>query len=245
MKDRVPGHDHAAIGFALDAGASIVLPQVETVEQAKHIVSAAKYGAKHGGSRSAPPFRLFPGLTDSPIKPEMSTFENQNFQAAIIIQIENEKGIDNLDAILTEVPDIDCVWLGSLDCRLSMGLAGMGGEEPEWLAAVERYTSILQKHNKPISGLALGGPEQKAASGAGKSFVVPCADVLALLGHVEELKEARSIFQPLKPTAKAVDSKVVDSKVVDSNVVEIGNAITNGSAIINGGAVTNGNGHSA
>lgn len=26
---RVPGHDHAAIGFALDAGASIVVPQVK------------------------------------------------------------------------------------------------------------------------------------------------------------------------------------------------------------------------
>lgn len=25
---RVPGHDHAAIGYALDAGASIVVPQV-------------------------------------------------------------------------------------------------------------------------------------------------------------------------------------------------------------------------
>lgn len=28
---RVPGHDHAAIGFALDAGASIVVPQVSLV----------------------------------------------------------------------------------------------------------------------------------------------------------------------------------------------------------------------
>lgn len=53
----VPGHDHAAIGFALDAGASIVVPQVETVEQAKHIVSAAKFGAKINGTRSAPPAR--------------------------------------------------------------------------------------------------------------------------------------------------------------------------------------------
>jgi 4-hydroxy-2-oxoheptanedioate aldolase len=53
----MPGHDYAAIGFALDAGASIVLPQVETVEQAKHICSAAKFGKKAGGTRSAPPTR--------------------------------------------------------------------------------------------------------------------------------------------------------------------------------------------
>ena len=29
---RVPGHDHAAIGYALDAGASIVVPQIDTIE---------------------------------------------------------------------------------------------------------------------------------------------------------------------------------------------------------------------
>ena len=103
---RVPGTDHAAIGYALDAGASIVVPQVETVEQAKHIVEAAKFGVKYRGGRSAPPFRLFPGLSDQSFKPGMDAFEASNYQAAIIIQIENEKGVDNLDAILTELgPD--------------------------------------------------------------------------------------------------------------------------------------------
>lgn len=29
---RVPGHDHAAIGYALDAGASVIVPQVEDAE---------------------------------------------------------------------------------------------------------------------------------------------------------------------------------------------------------------------
>ncbi|KAK1493328.1 HpcH/HpaI aldolase/citrate lyase family protein [Colletotrichum tamarilloi] len=48
---RVPGHDHAAIGYALDAGASVVIPQVETVEQAKHAISAAKFGIAQNGTR--------------------------------------------------------------------------------------------------------------------------------------------------------------------------------------------------
>lgn len=63
---RVPGHDHAAIGYALDAGASIVVLQVDTVEQAKYVVSAAKFGTRHNGSCSAPPSRLMSGLTDIP-----------------------------------------------------------------------------------------------------------------------------------------------------------------------------------
>ena len=36
---RVPGHDHAAIGYALDAGASIVVPQVSVVPQAITVLS--------------------------------------------------------------------------------------------------------------------------------------------------------------------------------------------------------------
>jgi 4-hydroxy-2-oxoheptanedioate aldolase len=199
----IPGHDHAAIGFALDAGASVVIPQVDTAEQAKHVLSAAKYGTKYNGSRSAPPFRLFPGLMDEPINKAMSVHENANHQAAVIIQIESLKGIDNLDAILTEVPTIDAVWLGTLDCRLSMGLEGMGGVEPEWLAAVEKYKAVLKKHDKPNSGIAVGPPEQAAAMGEGKAFVVTSADAFALLAHVEELKGARALFKPLAWSAKA------------------------------------------
>ena len=51
---RVPGHDHAAVGFALDAGASVVIPQVETVEQAQHVVSAAQFGPNARGTSPGP-----------------------------------------------------------------------------------------------------------------------------------------------------------------------------------------------
>lgn len=109
---RVPGHDHAAIGFALDAGASIVVPQVNTVAEAQHVVSATKFGTANRGTRSAPPFRLIPGVTDIPLDTSRTIEQNVNDQAAIMIQIETVEAIDNLDAILREVPDIDAVWLG-------------------------------------------------------------------------------------------------------------------------------------
>jgi len=193
---RVPGHDHAAIGYALDAGASIVVPQVDTVEQAQHIVSAAKFGSRVRGTRSAPPGRWLPGCSDSLINPEMTIWENLNDQAAIVIQIESLRGIKNLDAILTECGEyIDSVWLGSLDARASMSLPGFAGAEPEWLEAVAEYTAVLKKHDKPSSGFALGDVETKKALGKGRSFLVVAADFFSLLQvGTTELMASRETF---------------------------------------------------
>ncbi|UKZ78947.1 hypothetical protein TrVFT333_006695 [Trichoderma virens FT-333] len=177
---RVPGHDHASIGYALDAGASLVIPQVETVEQAKHVVSAAKFGSKQNGTRSAPPFRLMPGVTDRPFQAGRDIFEALNDQAAIMIQIESLEGINNLDAILTEVPNIDMVWLGTLDARVEMNMSsnyGMGGNEPEWVEARQNPESFKKVAER-------------------MSFIIMAADVKALAGMGEVLQLSREIVAP-------------------------------------------------
>lgn len=201
----VPGHDHAAIGYALDAGASIVIPQVDTVEEARHVVSAAKFGSQNRGSRSAPPFRLIPGISNIPIDESKTIHENLNLQAAIMIQIETLEGINNLDAILTEVSDIDAIWLGTLDLQVSMGLeaTGMPREETEYKEAVEKFDSILRKHDKPRGGLALGPPEVKKAIGKDNSLSFVAADVAALSGMVGDLMETRAMF----PAARKMAAK--------------------------------------
>jgi len=193
---RIPGHDHASIGYALDAGASIIAPQVDTVEQARHIISAAKFGSKNKGTRSAPPFRLIPNLTDLPHDIEKSLHENLNDQAAIMIQVETIEGINNLDAILTACPEIDAVWLGTLDCRISMNLpANFGaGNEPEWVQAQAKYIETMKKHDKPKAGFALGPPQAVTAMGEGKSFLIVAADAVAIIGLTRDLATARDLF---------------------------------------------------
>ncbi|KAK4173077.1 Pyruvate/Phosphoenolpyruvate kinase-like domain-containing protein, partial [Triangularia setosa] len=193
----VPGHDHAAIGFALDAGASIVVPQLETVEEAKHVMSSAKFGTKNRGTRSAPPFRLIPTLTDQGYDGVRDVWQNWNDQAAVMVQIESLAGINNLDAILTECPDIDVVWLGALDCRISMNLpANFGmGNEPEWLETKEKFYATLKKHNKPLAGFSFAPGEALAAAAQEHSMILHSSDVTKLMELKQELMNAREAVQ--------------------------------------------------
>ena len=199
----VPGHDHAATGYALDAGASIIVPQVDTVEQARHMVAAAKFGAKSSGKRSAPPYRWLPDISMQRCDPSLSFWENQNQYAAVIIQDESLKGISNLDEILINMGvHIDSVWLGNLDCRVSMGLPGFWGEEPEWVHAMNTLRATLTKHNKPYSGLALGDDEWLKERGEGRSLMFTSSDLAAVLRTADELVNVRNIFPPKKYSKK-------------------------------------------
>lgn len=180
-----------------------MVPQVETVEDAKHIVSAAKFGKKINGTRSAPPGRWLPGISDIGVNPELTLWENLNNQAAIIIQVESKQAVDNLDDILTECgKHIDAVWLGSLDCRVSMGLPGFWGEEPEFLEVVGTLTRTLRKHDMPYAGAVMGSPEEVKAMGAGKSFVAVQGDVYSLITTgMENLTKGRELLPATNTSA--------------------------------------------
>ncbi|KAK2764308.1 hypothetical protein FQN54_009000 [Arachnomyces sp. PD_36] len=195
---RVPGHDHASIGYALDAGASIVVPQVNTVAEAQHVVSSAKFGSDVRGTRSGPPFRLIPGITDTALDPTRSIYKNVNDQAAIMIQIETLEGVNNLDDILTQVPDIDAVWLGTLDLQISMGLnptmQRAEQKDPEFIKAVEKYNEVCKKHDIPMGSFGLGTPEQVKSGAANNAFVCVASDVLGIMGQAALLHEAKEMI---------------------------------------------------
>ncbi|KAL6879177.1 Phosphoenolpyruvate/pyruvate domain-containing protein [Trichoderma novae-zelandiae] len=195
---RIPGHDHAAVNYAMDAGASLIIPHVDTVEQARRILSATKFGTNERGCRSAPPYRLLPGLSATPLNPQRDIWGNWNDQAAVVIQIESLQGIENLDAILTEVPEIDAVWLGMLDARISMNMPsgfGVACDEPEWLAAVEKLKAALKKHNKPYAGFALSTGDGLRKDAEGMAMCVITSDVPKLMEMGGQLAEAKAVFQ--------------------------------------------------
>lgn len=139
-------------------------------------------------------------MNDTAIDPSRSLWQNLNDQAAIVIQIESEKGARNLDAILTAVGDqIDAVWMGTLDMRVSMGYDGIWGTEPRFLEIVELYQNTLKKHDVPNSGMCLGGDWAK---GANKAFVIVGGDAFAFLADTATIKNARENLAPLVGNSK-------------------------------------------
>ncbi|KAK2595259.1 hypothetical protein QQS21_007046 [Conoideocrella luteorostrata] len=65
-------------------------------------------------------------------------WENLDGQAALIIEMETEVGINNLDAIPSAVGcKMDVVWTGLIDLRVSMGLDGIWGKGPDFLRTIQ------------------------------------------------------------------------------------------------------------
>ena len=117
---RVPWNEPGIIGRVLDAGAmGVIIPMVNTVEQAERAVAACRYAPD--GSRSYGPVRA--ALANGP---DYQVTANE--RVACIPMIETVEALGNLDAIL-DVPGIDAVYVGPADLSLTLGLAPQGDHD--------------------------------------------------------------------------------------------------------------------
>jgi 4-hydroxy-2-oxoheptanedioate aldolase len=111
---RVPEGTHFYIKRALDAGAwGIVVPMVNTVEQAKSIIAAAKYppigDRSVGGGLHAMSFDA----------PAGEYFKHANNQIVVILQTESPLGVRNAEGIYA-LPGCDGIFVGPNDLRAQM-----------------------------------------------------------------------------------------------------------------------------
>jgi 4-hydroxy-2-oxoheptanedioate aldolase len=127
---RALSDDVALMKQYLDIGAQTVLvPMVETAEQAARIVSATRYppgGIRGVGSALARASR-WNQVEDYPHACEQ--------ELCVLVQVESVRGMENLQAI-ADTPGVDGVFFGPSDLAASMGLLGRSGD-PSVRAAVE------------------------------------------------------------------------------------------------------------
>jgi len=152
---RVPGAFYHFIARALDAGTlGIMAPNVETVEQARTIVNAVKYGPE--GQRG---LGLGCAHNDYVLPQPAEYLVRANANTAVICQIESVRGLENLDAIAA-LPGVDVLWVGHYDLTQSMGIVGQF-QHPRFLEALARVAAVAKSHGK-AAGIQPGSREQAA-----------------------------------------------------------------------------------
>ncbi len=117
---RVPAnYAHIILRF-LDMGAmGIVVPHVDTPEDARKAAAAAKYpplgerGSNYGTGRNN---EYGAGTADA-----LEYYRRSNEETILFALIESQAGVENIDEIVA-VDGIDATWLGPADMALSMGL---------------------------------------------------------------------------------------------------------------------------
>ena len=151
---RVPSAEANSIAPVLDVGAAgIMVPMVESAEQAGAIVAAAKYPP---AGRRGSAFGLAAG---GYVPPQDSGEEMRaaDSETMLIVQIETVAGLERLDEIAA-VEGIDVLWVGQADLTASLGIPGRY-DDREFLDALARVADAAERNGKAGGYLALSVAE--------------------------------------------------------------------------------------
>lgn len=171
---RISRCDTLEIRKALDVGADgVIVPMVETVEQARQAVAAAKYPPQ--GIRGY----CFGRMNNWGIDfDEHAREANEN--AAVALMIESRKGVENVQAIAA-APGVDALFIGPYDMSGSYGVPG----EVDHPAVVQGRQKVLEAARQAgiSAGIHIVKPTEKnyrQALADGFTFVCLGGDVMFL-----------------------------------------------------------------
>lgn len=139
---RVPSRQYSMATRALDGGAlGIVMPHVDTAEEAKAIVDHLKYPPL--GHRSVAGPQAYLGFRPVPVAEATRTM---NAETLVVVMLETPQAIANADAIAA-VPGVDVLLIGTNDLAMEMGIPGEFSHV-EIARAYERVIAACRRHNK-------------------------------------------------------------------------------------------------
>ncbi len=188
---RVPDHGPSVIQRVLDAGAAgVVVPHVDTVEQARAVVRATCFPPRgdrgSGGTSRAGRWGLLP---------RADYLEYGNEQALCVVQLESEAAMRNTREILA-LDGIGAAFVGPADLSMSMGVAA-GSDEVDRL--VTSALAAAAAAGVPIGTASATSDQARAALARGYDYVVVSNDTSILASG------GRAIVNALKaPVAERV-----------------------------------------
>jgi 2-keto-3-deoxy-L-rhamnonate aldolase RhmA len=146
---RVPATEYHFVARALDVGAlGVMVPLVDTEEQAERIVSFTRYPPQ--GRRGAAFGFAHDDYQGGDVLEKMKALHERTL---VICMIETRSGLDNVEAIAA-VPGVDVIWLGHFDLTNFLGIPGQFSH-PQYRDAVKRIAAAAKKHGKAAGYMAV------------------------------------------------------------------------------------------
>ena len=182
---RVPGQDPGVIGRTLDMAChAVMVPMVDTVEQAQAVVRAARFpplGKRSYGGRR--PIDLYGRAFSHADQP----------QPLVVCQIESLEALENAEAIAA-VDGVDALFFGPDDMAQSKGMP-MDGQRPAGCfdAEMKRVADAATRAGKFAAGIFTTPEALRGALAMGYRMIVCCGDVpLLAAGSVQAAKACRA-----------------------------------------------------
>ncbi|TYG34413.1 4-hydroxy-2-oxoheptanedioate aldolase [Lonepinella koalarum] len=179
------GQDHV-IKQLLDIGAqTLLIPMVETVEQAKILVQAVRYppkGIRGVGSALARASRW----NNIP-----NYLQQADEEICLLLQVENTLGLKNLQAI-AEVDGVDGIFIGPADLSASLGHLG-NPAHPDVQQQIEQAIDVIVKSGKAAGILSADEKLAQHYLKLGCTFVAVGVDTSLLM------KSAVNLLAKFKP----------------------------------------------
>jgi 4-hydroxy-2-oxoheptanedioate aldolase len=188
---RVPRGDHDHIKRVLDGGAhGIVVPMVNTVEEAKAAIAAAKYppvgNRSIGGSLHALNFNTTAG----------DYFKHANDELLVILQTESPQGVENAEAIYS-LPGVDAIFVGPND--LTFQMRGPDGRDPSPAALEEMLQRVLATGKKVGTPVGLHVQTTEAVQkriAEGWQFIALASELKMMLNDAERMAATLNLKRP-------------------------------------------------
>jgi len=178
---RVP-HDELALGTrCLDAGGlGIVLPHVDTAEEAKAMVNAFRFAPV--GHRSIGGGYPHFGFASAPAKEVVTAL---NAATLLVAMIETPRAVEHAEQIAA-VPGIDVLLMGTNDLCLEMGIPGQLDNE-RVVDAIDKVVAACRKHGKwPGLGGVYVRDLAKRYIARGMRFALAGNDISLLVNAAQE-----------------------------------------------------------
>lgn len=191
---RVPEGTHHYIKRVLDAGAwGIVVPMVDTVEQARVAIAAAKYPPVGNRSVGGGMHSMNFGATAG------DYYARANDEILVVLQTESPTGVKNAAAIYS-LPGCDAIFIGPNDLRAQMRTPdGRDPSPEEHEAAIQQVIAVGKQVGTPtgIHEMDTAGALRRASQGM--QFIAVGSDLRMMTVKAQET------VQGLRPSQSAGD----------------------------------------